>query len=130
MQTHVSVRAGLLDALIDAEAMPPPELLWIDLQGAELAALRGLGVRLRDVCLVYVELSFLEIYEGQPLVKEVVRFLRRAGFAIAAVPWKGEFQCEVLFVNLRRLRLSARARASVQGLRLQRNVVKPAGPPP
>ncbi len=130
VQTPVSVRAGRLDALIDAEAMPPPELLWIDLQGAELAALRGLGVRLRDVCLVYVELSFLEIYEGQPLVKEVVRFLRRAGFAIAAVPWKGEFQCEVLFVNLRRLRLSARARASVQGLRLQRNVVKPAGPPP
>ena len=128
VQTPVRVRAGRLDALIDAEAMPPPELLWIDLQGAELAALRGLGVHLRSVGLVYVELSFLEIYEGQPLVKEVVRFLHRAGFTIAAIPWKGEFQCEVLFVNVRRLRPSARVQAFLQGLRFQRALAKPARP--
>ncbi len=125
VQTPVPVRAGRLDGLIDAEAIPPPELLWIDLQGAELAALRGLGVHLGQVGIVYVELSFLDIYDGQPVARDVIRFLRRAGFTIAAVPWKGAFQCEVLFVNVRRLGPLARSRASMRGLGLRRRVRPP-----
>jgi FkbM family methyltransferase len=125
VQTPVNVRAARLDTLIDADTIPPPEMLWIDLQGAELAALRGLGAHLGQVGLVYVELSFLDIYEGQPLAKEVIGFLRSAGFTIAAVPWKGEFQCEVVFVNLRLLGPSARSRASAQGLSLERTLGSP-----
>jgi len=128
VQTPVSVRAARLDTLIEADTIPPPELLWIDLQGAELAALRGLGVHLGQVGLVYVELSFLDIYEGQPLAKEVVDFLRGACFTIAAVPWKGEFQCEVIFVNLRLLGPSARSRVSTQGLSLERTLGPPGQP--
>ena len=77
VQTPVRVRAGRLDVLIDAESIPAPELLWIDLQGAELAALRGLGRHLSRVGIVYVELSFLDIYDGQPMARDVIRFLRR-----------------------------------------------------
>ena len=118
-QTPVSVHAGRLDTLIDAGEIPSPELVWADLQGAELAALRGLGIHLGQVGLAYLELSFLEIYEGQPLAKEVIRFLRRGGFTVAAIPWKGDFQCNVLFVNLRHLRPWARSRAFTQGLSLR-----------
>jgi len=125
VQTPVSVRAGRLDTLINSETIPPPELVWIDLQGAELAALRGLGTHLGQVGLVYVELSFMGIYEGQPLAKDVIRFLGRRGFVIAAIPWKGEFQCDVLFVNLRRLGPFARCRAVAQGLNLQLTAISP-----
>ena len=125
VQTPVRVRAGRLDTLIDAGAVPPPELLWIDLQGAELAALRGLGIHLGRVGIVYVELSFLDIYDGQPMARDVIRFLRRAGFVIAAVPWKGTFQCEALFVNVRRLGPMDRGRALMRGLGLQRKTLSP-----
>lgn len=128
VQTPVNVRAGRLDVLIDAGAIPPPELLWIDLQGAELAALRGLGRHLSRVGIVYVELSFLDIYDGQPVARDVIRFLRRAGFTVAAVPWKGAFQCEVLFVNLRRLGPLDRSRAFLRGLGLQRRARSPQEP--
>ncbi len=125
VQTPVRVRAGRLDVLIDAEAIPPPELLWIDLQGAELAALRGLGRHLSRVRIVYVELSFLDIYDGQPVARDVIGFLRSAGFAIAAVPWKGAFQCEALFVNARRLGPMDRSRALVRDLGLRREARSP-----
>ena len=125
VQSPVSVRAGRLDTLIDSEEIPSPELVWADLQGAELAALRGLGVYLGQVGLLYLELSFLEIYEGQPLANEVIRFLRRGGFTIAAIPWKGDFQCDVLLVNLRRLGPLARCRALIRGLYLKRTASSP-----
>ena len=124
-QTPVRVCAGRLDTLIDAGTVPAPELLWIDLQGAELAALRGLGRHLGRVGLVYVELSFLDIYDAQPVARDVIRFLRRAGFRIAAVPWKGTFQCEALFVNVRRLGPMERGRALIRGLGLERKARAP-----
>jgi FkbM family methyltransferase len=60
-----------------------PALLKVDVQGYELEVLRGAGDWLRRFSWIYVEISFVELYERQPLAYEVIRFLDSAGFVLS-----------------------------------------------
>lgn len=57
-------------------------LLKIDVQGFELEVLKGATGLLEWVDAVYVEVSYVELYEGQALHEEVERFLSEAGFGL------------------------------------------------
>lgn len=82
--------------------LPRPILMKIDVQGAELQVLRGCD-DLELVDFVYVELSFAELYEGQPLYDEVAAYLAQRGFHLAGVfnqistPAFGPTQADFLF---------------------------------
>lgn len=56
-----------------------PNLLNLDIQGAELEALRGLS-DWRDIQWVYTEISTRELYAGQPLLGDLDAFLGVKGF--------------------------------------------------
>jgi hypothetical protein len=56
------------------------DFLKLDVQGYELAVLKGAEATLRDVLVVHTEVEFVEMYKGQPLFADVDQFLRRAGF--------------------------------------------------
>jgi FkbM family methyltransferase len=73
-----------LDEFVRPAVLSRPILLKIDVQGAELQVLRGFE-GLEDVDYVYVELSFVELYEGQPLLKDVADYLHGSGFELAGV---------------------------------------------
>ncbi|MEX0759001.1 MAG: FkbM family methyltransferase, partial [Tistlia sp.] len=64
------------------EMLPAPVLLKLDVQGFELAALEGCADRLDQVAWVYVECSYLELYEGQALAAEVEAWLAARGFRL------------------------------------------------
>lgn len=81
----VTVPVSPLDELINATDIVDPALLKIDVQGGELDVLRGCESLLSRFKYVYVELSFIELYAGQPLCHEVLRYLEQRGFEIAAV---------------------------------------------
>ncbi len=57
------------------ELVAAPALLKVDVQGGELELLRGAGELLSGFDDVFVECSFVELYDGQPLAHEVVAFL-------------------------------------------------------
>lgn len=84
-------RAGSIDVEITTLAdvglseTPPPRLLKIDVQGSELDVLRGAGDELRLFEQLFVECSFVELYEGQALADEVVAFLLNLGFRLRGV---------------------------------------------
>jgi FkbM family methyltransferase len=59
------------------------DFMHIDVQGAELAVLRGMGDLLGTVRAIWLEVSAVELYKGQPLRVDVERFLREAGFTLA-----------------------------------------------
>jgi hypothetical protein len=80
-----SVAVSRLDEILQADDIIRPSFLKIDVQGYELLALQGCG-RLLDVMdFVYVEVSFMNRYQGQALADDVVRLLFANGFSLAAV---------------------------------------------
>jgi len=58
------------------------DILWIDLQGAELRAFRGMEDLISHVKVIYTEVEFREMYLGQPLFNEINQYLLRKGFVL------------------------------------------------
>lgn len=71
-----------LDDLKDHWMNSSNALLKLDVQGYELAVLRGAKDALRHCKYVYVECSEVSLYEGQPVRCEIVSFLENEGFAL------------------------------------------------
>ena len=80
--SQVTVEAKTLDNLL-AELQLSPEdfnLLNIDIQGAELLALRGASNALKFVEGINIEVNYEEIYQGCPLIDDIDEFLEKVGF--------------------------------------------------
>lgn len=71
--------------LLDGNTILPPALLKIDVQGFELESLRGCEPLLDCFQYVYVECSFIELYEGQALASEIMAYLAKHGFSLVGV---------------------------------------------
>jgi len=59
-----------------------PDILWIDVEGAELQVLRGATRVLNNVKLIHVEVSFRPMQVGKPLFWEISRYLKKQGFSL------------------------------------------------
>lgn len=81
----VTVPMRTLDSFVASGEIAPPQLVKADVQGYELEVLRGASETLASADAVLLEVSFKELYEGQPLAHEVIAFLGDRGFAIADV---------------------------------------------
>jgi FkbM family methyltransferase len=79
------VTMSRLSDCIDAAAIAGRAMLKLDVQGFELIALQGCGELLSRFKFVYVEASFVELYVGQALASEVIRFLLDRGFTLMCV---------------------------------------------
>ena len=69
-----------LDTLAAREKLPAPDLVKIDVQGAELEVLAGAGETLHAAGALIVEVSFVDYNRGGPLVAEVIAAIDRLGF--------------------------------------------------
>jgi hypothetical protein len=76
------VEVRRLDQVIDAPSLGTNALLKIDVQGFEYEVLEGLGKLAERIAWVFVEVSFVELYEGQHMHDEVERLLREIGFEL------------------------------------------------
>lgn len=54
----------------------------MDVQGAELMVLNGLGVHVAGVKLIWLEVERVELFEGQPLAENVATYLADRGFTL------------------------------------------------
>lgn len=73
-----------LDDLVDG----PVEVLKVDVQGHELALLRGAGATLERTAVVLIEVLFVSHYEGDATFGAVDEALRAHGFTLAGLePW-------------------------------------------
>lgn len=81
----VEVAKAPLDEIFGDRYLYEPILLKIDVQGSELAVLRGGRQTLAAVDSVLVECSFVEFYDGQPLADDVISFLRELGFRLSGI---------------------------------------------
>jgi FkbM family methyltransferase len=59
--------------------------LKIDVQGYELAVLRGAGAWLKALAAIQLELSLARLYEGAPMASEVDAFVSGSGYRLAGI---------------------------------------------
>lgn len=71
-----------LDELLPGPKLIAPVLMKIDVQGYELAVLRGAQKLLPAVRWVYIECSDAELYQGQATTTEVLGWLEEEGFVL------------------------------------------------
>jgi FkbM family methyltransferase len=101
----VKVTTRRLDALVAEHDLPPPHLIKLDVQGAELDVLAGAGELLEHAGALIAELSLLAHNEAAPLIAEVIEGIDRLGFRCADVcdvlkgPHGGVMQMDMLFVK-------------------------------
>jgi len=80
-----SVRVAPLSDFLQGSAIRKPALLKIDVQGYELPVLEGCASLLPEFEMVYVECSFIELYQGQAMAHEVIAWLQARGFRLAGI---------------------------------------------
>jgi FkbM family methyltransferase len=100
VQNPIEVASKRAETLILSGECPPPNLIWMDVQGAEQLVLEGFGAMLENVDFIYVELSLDYIYSGQALAHDVVKYLSRY-FYWHSTPRTGSWQFDAVFVNKR-----------------------------
>lgn len=84
---QVEVRTVTLDEVVDrheAKFGHKPQLLSLDIQGAEMAALEGFASAV-PCDWILTEVSWRELYVGQPLLKDIDRHLGDRGFCRIAL---------------------------------------------
>lgn len=99
------VRVARLRKYLSPEHIVPSALLKIDVQGYELEVLKGCDPLLILFKFVYLESSFVELYEGQALVGEIILYLISRKFQLSGVynqveDFQGRpVQADFLFAN-------------------------------
>jgi len=80
---HIEMETVRVDSLLAQQKLSvgPDWFLNVDLQGAELLALKGMGDLLYMFGHAYIEVNIRELYLGCPLAPEIADYLARYGFA-------------------------------------------------
>ena len=81
IQDRITVGATTLDSYFQGRGRGP-DLLWIDVEGAEKLVLTGGESVLKSVTLIHIEVSFRPMQLGKPLWWEIDGFLRSRGFRL------------------------------------------------
>jgi FkbM family methyltransferase len=102
------IHVAPLTKYLDPEDIRAPALLKIDVQGYELEVLRACELLLPLFQVIYVELSYTELYERQALAGEIICHLAERQFSLQGVYNQSTdlhgkpVQADFLFANARR----------------------------
>lgn len=67
---------------LDNAGLPTPDMVCLDLQGAELEALKGMGDILHDVKWIITEGQVQRLYHDTPLISDIEEYLSQYGFSL------------------------------------------------
>jgi FkbM family methyltransferase len=99
VQDQIRVNCHRLDDICQQKQIERIDILWMDLQGAELLALKSLGKYLQNTRYIFTEVSFKHIYDGQCLFPEVDEFLSRHSFALQNKLKTHQWQDDAIYKN-------------------------------
>jgi FkbM family methyltransferase len=99
VQDKVIVDTTRLDTFLSTNSIKAVDVLWMDIQGAELMALKGLGSSIELVKVIHTEVEFSEIYKGQPLFEDIKEFLLANNFCMAGFSAQSQFSGDAIFLN-------------------------------
>lgn len=85
MNEAIEVETKRLDEIIPNEFKF--NFINLDIQGAELSALKSLGIRIHEVDYIFTEVNKLELYKGAPRIGELDSYLAKFGFKRVVTCW-------------------------------------------
>lgn len=96
-----TLKTSRVDTLASKNHIPIDKLnFWnLDIQGAELLALKGAGNILKTVDVIYTEVNIEEVYKGCPHVNEIDAYLSLFGFARVATTMTRENWGDALYIR-------------------------------
>lgn len=97
--SRIEIPVMTLDDWSEKYGVRNAHLLWLDMQGNELAAMKAGERILGTVRAIHIEVSLKEVYRGVPLYPEVRQWLEARGFKVVReeLPWPD--MGNVLFVR-------------------------------
>ena len=98
--SRFTVQTATLDELVAAGHIDPEayNLLFLDVEGAELEVLRGARSTLRSIDVLCIGFFYTPIYAGTPVPEEMREFLNEAGFRLRLwVPTDDPVRGDALF---------------------------------
>lgn len=99
VQDKITVQSIRLDDFVAKKNILNIDLIWMDLQWAEIMALNWLWKFIKNVNFIYTEVEFIEIYKDQPLFRDVQKTLEFKWFVLIKFFNVNPFFSDVLFVN-------------------------------
>lgn len=92
------VETERLDAFCQQKGINEIDFIHMDVQGAELMVLQGAGDFLDKIHVLWLEVESVELYENQPLKKDIEDFMQKAGFT-CILDKAGKVCGDQLYVN-------------------------------
>jgi FkbM family methyltransferase len=82
IQDEITVQCHRLDSVMNKYGISKVDIIWMDLQGAELLALKGLGDHLHNVKYMHTEVSYKEIYHDQVMFDDLNNYILSNGLTL------------------------------------------------
>lgn len=96
---RMDVRVARFTDVQQERGLPTPDVVKVDVQGAELAVLRGFGAALESVAFVELEAAIEPLYRGQPTLVEMRQWMMAQGFLLRDLKPQGPFEGEAFEFN-------------------------------
>ena len=99
IQHQITVPCITLQDWAKENSIEEIDVIWIDIQGAELMAFQGMRDLLKTVKVFHTEVEFFPLYIGQPLFPEVDAFLKSQGFEFINFEGRSEWFGDANYIN-------------------------------
>lgn len=86
----IDVETITLSDFFEERKLVEVDFIHMDVQGAELKALKGAKEYLKNIKAIWLEVSNIELYKKQPLTNEVENFMKSKGFTLVKSEFEGE----------------------------------------
>lgn len=93
----VEATGWTLDSIVDGNCWPKPDLIKLDIQGAEIDVLRGATKCLQQCNDIILEAQHADYNAGAPKVDEVFEFMKSIGFDLVAQVTRSEVDSDYHF---------------------------------
>jgi len=100
VQDEIEIPCTRLDTMMNKLKINTANIIWIDLQGAELLAFKSMGDLLKNTEYIHTEISYKAIYENQVLFQELDSYLKSNGFININKPSYSGWQEDIIYRNV------------------------------
>lgn len=113
----VVVKTMRLDEFMTQSGIETIDFIHLDVQGAELKVLTGMGEKIKNINVLWLEVENVEMYDRQPLKNEINSFLKANNYQLVKDTSVGKIAGDCLYVNRQFLTFSKRLKLKIHFLK-------------